>query len=194
MLAELLAKGQHAFHQHFHHQHDEPAEFSLAGLFEQDWEEGPFEIIDLQEGDSAQWAAGLLYAYTKQETDARDYIVGCSAENDKLDTKIARAYKKYGKEDYDGGNIKIARAEKFFRVSMADCEETNETFEEMAQWAHDFFGDESWRDTASANYEANKALVDQQWQYGMDRFNSGVYFDAGMFYGRTWSILATGKI
>ena len=77
---------------------------------------------------------------------------------------------------------------------MVDCTETNEQFEEMAQWAHDFFGDESWRDTANANYEANKALADQQWQYGIISFNKGTYFDAGMFYGRCWSILATGKI
>ena len=32
----------------------------------------------LNEGDTAQWAAGLMYAYTKQESDIRDYLVGCA--------------------------------------------------------------------------------------------------------------------
>ena len=33
---------------------------------------------DLPSDASAQWYAGLLYAYSYQTNDARDYIVGCS--------------------------------------------------------------------------------------------------------------------
>ena len=33
---------------------------------------------DLVAGDSAEFAAGLLYAYSSQTIDARDYLVSCS--------------------------------------------------------------------------------------------------------------------
>ena len=202
MLAELIAQGQHAIQQHlpFHHNAnkdldiDEVADgpdFSLAGMFEG---EDAYDVIVLKPGDSANWAAGLLYAYTKQFSEDREYILSCSIQVDKLDTKLARAYKKYGKEEYESGNQKMMRAEKFFRESMTSCENTNEMFEEMAQTAHDFFAQENWRDIVRENYQANKVLADHQWALGLDSWNRGVYFDAGMFYGRSWSILATGKI
>ena len=113
-----------------------------------------FDVNDLKEGDSAQWAAGLLYAYTSQKTDARDYLLTCSTQSDRLDIKLQRAYDKYEAENYTSGNKEIRNTETYFRTSMADCAETNPTFEEMASRAHDFFDTEGWRDVVQANYDA----------------------------------------
>ena len=85
-------------------------------------------------------------------------------------------------------------AEDWFRKSFAECEETNEAFDEMANTIEAFFNMDDWNSVVRQNYYNNKALVDQQWQFGLDRWNQGVYFDAGMFYGRAWRILATGEL
>ena len=199
MITELLARGQHAIMEHLPFHKNSPTEdviaepeFSLAGRFEQ---EDPFDaIVDLQEGDSAQWAAGLLYAYSKQTNDSRDYIVGCSVQVDKLDKRLARAYKKYGKGQYLRGDFWMALTKDQFRESMAACDDSNPDFEELAENVHAFFAQYNWIEIASANYQANKALADHQWGLGLNSWERGVYFDAAMFYGRCWNLLMTGSI
>lgn len=145
---------------------------------------------DLVSGDSAQWAAGLLYAYTSQNVDARDYIVSCSQPNDRLDSKLEKAFEYYNADNNTSGNQNIRDTEPYYRRSMMMCDETNHYFEDMASKAHDFFAQDDWRDTVHTNYEANKAQIDQQWDYCLLKWNQGVYFDAGMFYGRVWYLLA----
>ena len=76
---------------------------------------------------------------------------------------------------------------------MEDCDKTNYLFEGIADRAHDFFDADGWEDTVEANYNKNKALVDQQWEYGLYSWNNGIYFNAGMFYGRVWYYLAYGQ-
>ena len=49
----------------------------------------------LPEDASSHWYAGLLYAYTYQEVDERDYILECSSQRDELDTKLISAYNAY---------------------------------------------------------------------------------------------------
>ena len=56
------------------------------------------EDSDLPEDASAQYYAGLLYAYTYQEVDERDYIVECSKQRDELDQKLVSAYNSYKDE------------------------------------------------------------------------------------------------
>ena len=76
---------------------------------------------------------------------------------------------------------------------MADCSETNAYFENMADQAHDFFDQDGWRDIVSANYNAQKDLVDQEFAFMNTSYEQGIYFNAGMFYGRTWYYLAYGQ-
>ena len=76
---------------------------------------------------------------------------------------------------------------------MADCAETNAHFESMADRAHDFFDQDGWRDITDANYNAQKDLVDQQFSFMNTSWDQGIYFNAGMFFGRTWYYLAYGQ-
>ena len=81
MLSNLLAKMQHTTHAAV----DRVQNIDMiANMFN--------PANDLNEGDSAQWAAGLLFATSKQTIDARDYLVGCSTWNTRLDQKLERAY------------------------------------------------------------------------------------------------------
>ena len=121
------------------------------------------DIKQLNAGDSAEWAAGVMYAYTGQTVDIRDKLVACSVQNDDLDTKLGKAYKRYGNENYDGGNKAMVNSEQFWRISMAKCDETNDQFDAMFTYAHTFFGADDWEDTVHNNYTTLKADIDEEW-------------------------------
>ena len=55
---------------------------------------------DLPDDASAQWYSGLLYAYSYQEVDERDYIVECTVNRRQLDNKLIQAYNSYNDEQY----------------------------------------------------------------------------------------------
>ena len=55
---------------------------------------------DLPDDASAQWYSGLLYAYSYQWVDERDYIVGCTVNRRELDNKLIQAYNSYNDEQY----------------------------------------------------------------------------------------------
>ena len=79
---------------------------------------------DLVEGDSAQFAAGILYAGSGQFIDERDYLVGCSKQRDGLDNKLEGAYEAYSTGDMKLGNRKMKRAILKYRYSMQECTDT----------------------------------------------------------------------
>ena len=78
----------------------------------------------------------------------------------------------------------MGKIDENFRDSMHICYATNGYFEQIEAAEVAFFSQTEWKKTARANYDANKAYVDQQWEFCLDRWNLGVYFDAGMFYTR----------
>ena len=147
---------------------------------------------DLPEDASAHWSAGVLYAYTYQEVDARDYLLECTQQRDELDAKLISAYSHYGDEDYKGGNQYMFDAENDFRRSMADCDDPDKYFDDIVNTLHDFLDLPNWEDIVNANYADNKELVDHQSMLMMKSWNEGIYFNAGMFYGRIWYMLAQG--
>ena len=150
------------------------------------------DCSDLPADASAHWYAGLLYAYSYQTVDERDYLLECSEQRDELDHKLSMAYQKYNDEDYKGGNMFMEDSENDFRRSMTDCCDTNDYFDDMVNKAHDFFDLDNWEDIVDANYADQKELVDHQNELMLKTWNEGVYFNAGMFYGRIWYLLAQG--
>ena len=178
MISEILATA----HKHIHHAADKLDDYR--------------QFVDpLSNGDTAQWAAGLMYAYTKQTVDVRDALVGCAVSSGDLDRKMSRAYKKYGNGKYRKGNQKILNSEDYWRESFASCDQDiQDMYDEMANTSHAFFDMDGWEDIVSDNYNKNKALVDSQWQFGLTKWSQGVYFDAGMFYGNAWRVLVTGAL
>ena len=76
------------------------------------------DCSDLPADASAHWYAGLLYAFTYQEVDEREYLLECSEQRDELDHKLSMAYSKYNDEDYKGGNFFMEDSENDWRRSM----------------------------------------------------------------------------
>ena len=83
----------------------------------------------------------------------------------------------------------MASSEPFWRKSMAACEDTNPDFERLDERYNAFFDQENWEEIVRAKYNSNQAVVDQQWQFCLDSWNTKVYFNAGMFYARVLEAL-----
>ena len=77
-----------------------------------------------------------------------------------------------------------------FEASMKTCDDTNDYFNQMNDASTAFFKQDKWDDILKNNYDANKDFVDQQWQFCLDSWNTGVYFNAGMFQERVWLTLS----
>ena len=108
---------------------------------------------------------------------------------DSLDDKLVSAYNHYLAAEDKAGSNDIRMAYTLYLDSMKDCDKTNDYFKKIYSDYYDFFGRDDWEDTLKANYKANKDTIDQEWQFGLERWGKGVYFDAGMLYGRTWYAL-----
>ena len=76
---------------------------------------------------------------------------------------------------------------------MADCADTQDQWQAIIDNASAFTTSDGWMDTVRANYAANTAVIDQQWSFYLREWSNGVYFNAGMFYGRTYMALSTGS-
>ena len=76
--------------------------------------------------------------------------------------------------------------EPYYKVSMANCPESNPWFDDFFTSANSFFARDDYTTIVDANYAASKDFVDVEWGFCLDSWNRGVYFDAGMFYGEVY--------
>ena len=111
-------------------------------------------------GDTAQFAAGALYALSGQYIDERDYLPECSEQNKDLDEHLVKAFESYIKKDYEMANKIAADTEKSLFMSMKDCDKTNPFFYVYSDNIHKFFEADDWKTTVDVNYKAQKNLVD----------------------------------
>ena len=85
----------------------------------------------------------------------------------------------------------MVQASPAWQQAMRWCWGTQHYYAEIIDQTTKFFWDPHWYATVTKNYFEQKDYVDQQWSDGITKFQQGVYFDAGMFYGRP--LLALGK-
>ena len=116
--------------------------------------------------------------------------MGCSVGDEYLTERLGAAFTAYNEGDYTTGNKKMRNVDGPYRRSMKKCKKTNGYFKQIDAASDAFFSQKGWKKTARANYDANKAYVDQQWEFYLDRWNLGVYFDAAMFYTRVTMALS----
>ena len=122
-------------------------------------------------------------------------LAACSTQNLTLDDELARAYTVFKSQSgVEGIQSPIVESEDEFRESMESCDLTNDLYEEIVETTEDFFDQDDWEDTVDANYKSNKIMADHQWSLGLHTWNLGIYYQAGMFYGRYWNILTTGSL
>ena len=75
---------------------------------------------------------------------------------------------------------------------MEGCTKTNMYWDDLVDNVENFLATDGWKAIAQANYDAQTAVIDQQWSFYLGEWSNGVYFNAGMFYGRTYMALTTG--
>ena len=138
----------------------------------------------------AQWSAGLLYAWSGQTVDKRDYILQCTNDSPYVNRELGSAFSDYSSGEYWKGNKHMAAIQPAWQSSMIWCFATNQYFDQIRQETTLFFWQPDWHAQALKNYAANKKYIDEQWTNALKTWNEGVYFNAGMFYGRT--LLALG--
>ncbi len=162
-----------------HHMHDKIHDFKEI-----------MHAEHLPDDATAQFASGLLYGASNGTIDERDYIVDCAWTCPVTNRLLSAAFTSYNAGEDRKGNKRMRRAEPFWRFSMLTCWETNHYFTRMDHNKDAFFARDDWKSIARDNYNANQDYVDQQWQFCLDSWNTGVYFNAGMFYARVWDKLA----
>ena len=94
--------------------------------------------LEIDNDFTAQFAAGVAYGVSGRTVDYRDYLVGCMVESKPLTNKLSKAFEKYNAAENYRGSKKMARAEEFWRVAMADCPDSNPWFDQFATDAHTF--------------------------------------------------------
>ena len=139
---------------------------------------------------TAQFSAGLLYAWSGQTIDKRDYLVDCTIPLPRAKRQLRKAFDDYNAGDLDAGNKHMRKIQPSWQLSMILCPATWFDFRAMIKEKDDFFARDDWPTVANQNYDANKDYVDQQWQFALNSWNTGVYFNAGMFYGRVFATLS----
>ena len=136
-----------------------------------------------------QFAAGLLYGYTDQTVDKRDYILGCNHTGPYVRHQLGKAFEAYLVGDDAKGNKHMQRAEPFWRLSMVTCFKTNKYFNKIDHEKDAFLAREDFSDVVQDNYTKNKDYIDSQWSQALKTWEEGVYFNSGMFYARTFKAL-----
>ena len=89
-------------------------------------------------GDSAQFAAGMLYAGTGQIIDKRDYMLGCFVDNDDLNSQLSMAFDFYNDGDDKNGAKAMMGAIPMYTEAMSTCTESNPYFQKMLAGGQDF--------------------------------------------------------
>ena len=148
---------------------------------------------DLPSDATPQFMAGFIYAFHDQLIDIRDDLVACydpttaSIANRYLDA----AFSSYNGGDIDSGNNLIGSSRQLMQNGDAGCDQdVQDTVSAAFSDSFTFTDRDDWEDISSDNYDANQDYVDQQWAYCLKTWNEGVYFNAGMFYGRVYNVLS----
>ena len=94
---------------------------------------------------------------------------------------------------YHDGNRYMYNSIDYFYEGMAACDQdTQDVFKSTFDSVKAFIEDEEtdWKEVAQANYNEEQEFVDEQWFNYIKEWDLGVYFSAGMFYGRVYGVLS----
>ena len=140
---------------------------------------------------AAQFAAGVAYGISGRTEDIRDYLVDdCMKDNNPLTRKLNRAFERYNDGKIKAGTMILQRAETNFNKAMEDCPDTMALFDQIWLDFNAFLDREDYEDIAMANYLENQAFVDSWWVNCLATWSWGVEFNAGMFLGEIYNVLA----
>ena len=138
----------------------------------------------------AQLVAGWLYGVSGQTVELRDEILKCYKENDTLTKDVYDAMDAFGKGDMAAGNKAWADASDRFPTAFADCPATvNDPLNDWGNQIEELSERKDWVKIETKIYKDNKAEIDQNTAFEFKTWKEGVYFNTGMFAGRTDKIM-----
>ena len=88
---------------------------------------------------TAQFSAGLLYAWSGQTVDQRDYLVGCTLEIPRVKRQLGKAFDDYNAGDDRAGNQHMKKATPWWRLQMVTCWKTTKYFNKIDEALDTFF-------------------------------------------------------
>ena len=148
---------------------------------------------DLPSEATPQFISGFVYAFHDQLIDIRDDYVACyddmtaSISNRYLDA----AFTAYNAGDNQSGNSMIGASRQLMQNGDNKCDQDiQDIVTDAFSDTFDFTDRDDWEDVSSDNYDDSQEYVDSQWAQCLKTWNEGVYFNAGMFYGRVYNVLS----
>ena len=147
------------------------------------------QVSTISEDAAAQFTAGYLYGVTAQ--DKRDYIVSCFANNTTLNETLDQMNKDLIDKNWDAVKKDSDKTQPLYETAMAGCDEVSSIEEALKKYESDFWAQENAQEIYDANAEKYAAQIEESLKNWTDRWNLGVYFDAGMFAGYVNQYLGT---
>jgi hypothetical protein len=126
---------------------------------------------------AAEFAAGYLWG-TKAE-DKRPYIVGCFETDKDLNDLVDGIMDDYSKGDVSSADKKWNDAAPKFKKAMSKCDDVKGEFKDLSDYSKNVD-----KKTIKARTQKYQAEIGQLGGEMVERWQTGVYFDAGMYDGQ----------
>ena len=142
---------------------------------------GRFVPEPLDQGDSAKWFAGALYALSGQTISISDSLVECTKQDTVVDNRLSKAFWRFSPgpdRDMETAFILMAYQKFLWGDSLDNCDSQtkryfSDQYNKMASYQHT-------RDEMKANYEANKQVATDEFDSYLSSWSAGDFFNSGM--------------
>ena len=85
--------------------------------------------------------------------------------------------------DFTKANLLANENEPLFEAALANCSDVTGVFSNLKEYGEEYMKNQSIQDVMAMNYEANEEEIKKFLGWQIERWEQGVYFDAGMFDG-----------
>jgi len=130
----------------------------------------------------AEFAAGYLWGVKAE--DKRPYITSCFKTDHDLNNLLDQIMADYAKGDTKHGDAGWEKAKPKFEAAMAPCTDVTGEFEDLDKFAEDVMARPDAKKYIEGREKKYKAEINQLGGEMIARWQSGVYFDAGMYDGQ----------
>ena len=133
-----------------------------------------------------EFLSGWVYGISLQKDDLRNSMMSCIKFDEDLTNDMYEGMAAYEKGDMDTGKKKMDDAQKKYEKALAGCDTT--VTDPLKSWTDkmtDLVSRKDWEDFEKKVYDANKKEIDDNIHNEFKWWDASVFFNAGMFAGRT---------
>ena len=133
-----------------------------------------------------EFLAGWIYGISLQQDDLRNSMMSCIKVDDDLTNDMYDGMAAYEKGDMDTGKKKMDDAQKKYESVLAGCDASvTDVLKSWTDKMTDLVSRKDWEDFEKKVYDANKKEIDDNVHNEFKWWDAGVFFNSGMFAGRT---------